>query len=89
MVDDLLGAMERPLEEAQSAMEERWAFIASADWGTDGEEWKEFRSSAYEEVIAGGRWGASEMKKLKRTGEMTEPCGTPVLTMRGEGRWLW
>ena len=46
MVDDLLGAMERPLEEAQSAMEERWAFIASADWGTDGEEWKEFRSSA-------------------------------------------
>jgi len=35
---DLLGAMERPFEEAQSAMEDRWEFMESTDWGMLGEE---------------------------------------------------
>jgi len=43
---DLLGAMERPLVEAQSAIEERWELMDSTDWGMLGEEWKELRSSA-------------------------------------------
>ncbi len=40
---DLLGAMERPFEEAQSAMEVRWEFMDSTDWGMLREE---LRSSA-------------------------------------------
>ena len=35
---DLLGAMERLLEEAQSAMEVRWEFMELTDWGMSGEE---------------------------------------------------
>lgn len=45
------------------------------------------KSSAYEEV-RGAVWGKSETKKLKRTGEMTEPWGTPACTLRGEDLWL-
>ena len=33
MTEDLLGAMERPFEEAQSEMEVRWEFMESTDWG--------------------------------------------------------
>ena len=43
------------------------------------EEVPEFvKSSAYE-VVNMSDWGYVEMKKLKRTGDMQEPCGTPVL----------
>ncbi len=33
VTEDLLGAMERPFEEAQSEMEVRWEFMESTDWG--------------------------------------------------------
>jgi hypothetical protein len=46
VMEDLLGAMERPLEVAQSEMEERWALIRDSDWGMEQEEWREERSSA-------------------------------------------
>ena len=36
-MEDLLGAMERPLEVAQSEMEERWALIRDSDWGMEQE----------------------------------------------------
>lgn len=39
MTEDLLGAMERPFEEAQLAMEERWELMELTDWGMSGEEW--------------------------------------------------
>ena len=38
VVEDLSGAMERPLEDAQSAIDARWSLIAIADWWTSGEE---------------------------------------------------
>jgi hypothetical protein len=33
VMEDLLGAMERLLEVAQSEMEERWVFMKDSDWG--------------------------------------------------------
>ena len=38
---DLLGAMERPFDEAKLAMEVRWKLMNSPDWGMLGEEWYE------------------------------------------------
>ena len=46
MMEDLLGAMERPLEVAQSEMDERWALMWASDWAIELEEWREVRSSA-------------------------------------------
>ena len=46
VMEDLLGAMERPLEVAQSEMDERWVLMKDSDWGMELEEWREERSSA-------------------------------------------
>ena len=46
VMEDLLGAMERPLEVAQSEMDERWALMWASDWAIELEEWREVRSSA-------------------------------------------
>jgi hypothetical protein len=46
VMEDLLGAIERPLEVAQSEMDERWALMKDSDWGMELEEWREERSSA-------------------------------------------
>jgi len=48
---DLVGAMERPLVEAQSAIEERWELMDSTDWGMSGEEWKELRSDSHVSLV--------------------------------------
>jgi hypothetical protein len=45
-MEELEGSMVRPLEDAQSEMEERWSFRVTSDWGMDGEEVKVEKSSA-------------------------------------------
>ena len=45
------------------------------------------KSSAYD-VTAAVDWGKDETKKLKREGEMTDPCGTPVrVCLEWEMEW--
>ena len=46
VMEDLLGAMERPLEVAQSEMDERLALMWISDWAIELEEWRVERSSA-------------------------------------------
>jgi len=46
VIEDFEGSMVRPLEDAQSEMEERWSFRVTSDWGMDGEEVKVEKSSA-------------------------------------------
>jgi len=46
VTEDLWGAMERPLEDAQEETEERWELRESSDSGMEGEEWWEVKSSA-------------------------------------------
>ncbi len=45
-MEDFEGSMVRPLEDAQSEMEERWSLRVASDWGMDGEEVKVEKSSA-------------------------------------------
>lgn len=54
VTEDLFGAIERPFEDAQSEMDARCSFKWASDWGMDGEELRESRSSAKEKDIVFG-----------------------------------
>jgi hypothetical protein len=76
VTDDLPGATASFLSTDQSkTLRSSTASLASAA-SSPGDDSKMVRSFAYEEML-GNDTGISEMKWLKRAGDMTEPWGTP------------
>ena len=75
--EDLGIETARPLLRAQAVTSEECDERMCVDSCMQGEVAIAVKSSAYD-----------EMNRLKRAGEMTEPCGTPAWTGLGGERWL-
>ena len=77
VTDDFGADIPSRCRPAQFETSAEWVERAAAASVTDEDEAMEVKSSAYE-VVRSADCGKVDTKKLKRAGDMTEPCGTPV-----------
>ena len=84
MTEDLPGATASFLSADQSETLRRSMASSASAASSLGDDTNMVRSSAYEAMLGIGT-GISEMKWLKRAGEMTEPWGTPEwMALKGD-----